>query len=152
MHRVEWRVQSWGWCLWGLLIAAALAGLLGNGPAGRSVAHAADGSLTIQHDRLVRHHAISIVNVDLHPQGTASELQLFVSQSLLDAWELRSIQPLPTSTELDSDGAMLRFARSPGLRTARISLHIEPEALGTVTGMVRLDSGEPVRLRQFVFP
>jgi hypothetical protein len=152
-QRKEWTVQRVGWVVWGIVIVAALAGLLGSGPLSDQVASSADGAVRVHYDRFVHHHHPTILEVHLRPKsGDGKELAIKLSQPFLDRVRIHHIQPDAERRELLADGAVFYFDRDDRAETAKIVLHVEYEKMGATRGRVELLGHDGVDLRSFVYP
>ena len=152
-QRAEWRVQRIGWVVWGLIIVAALAGLMGSGPLSSTEASATDGSTSIRYDRFVHYHHESQLELTIHRDlvgGTA--LNVHVSQALLDRIQIIRIEPQPTSRQLAADGIVYSFSHQDRMESAKIVVHLDFRKFGTTAGQIRVAGHAPVKLRHFVYP
>lgn len=64
-ERKSWAAQRIGWGVMTLAIVAALAGLLGSGPASRTRAETPDGAIAVEYDRFVRANAPTDLDVSV---------------------------------------------------------------------------------------
>jgi hypothetical protein len=151
-HRGDWIVQRIGWTVWGGVLAAGLAGLIGSGPLSSRRTAAPDGSLQIKYDRFVRYHAPSTLELLVVSAGETEDVSLQVGQEFLDSIKLHRIQPEPAESSLGSNGTRLTFKRQDRAQKAIVTIHFEHEALGAVTGKIRVQGHETARFHQFVYP
>jgi hypothetical protein len=152
-QRAEWLVQRIGWFIWGLIVAAALVGLVGPGPLSTTQAPAPDGSLIVEYDRFLHHH--NPTRLAVMPQlgdSGAEPFRVHVSRSLLDQIEVMRIEPEPQGREFDPDGVIYTFPRRPNTDQARILFHVQYKNYGRSKGFLRLAGHEPATLHQFVYP
>jgi len=149
----EWRLQRLAWVVWGVILVAALAGVLGPGPLSRTETTSPDGQVTVAYDRFVHYHHPEKLQVTLSTPDTSDEdLRLQLSQSLIDRVAIRRIEPEPVERQLVSDGAVYVFRREPGAQRTKIIFYLEFDKIGDGAGNLRLTGGDPVELRQFVYP
>ena len=152
-HRREWAVQRVGWVVWGGVILAAMAGLLGSGPLSHRVAESADGAIRVAYDRFVHHHNPTVVEVHLRPKADAgTELAIKVSQEFLNGVRIHGIQPEAGRREVHSDGTVFVFARDDRAESATILLHVEYERFGSVPGRIEFLGHGGVDFSSFVYP
>jgi hypothetical protein len=151
-QRREWRLQRLGWIAWGVVTLAGLAGLLGPGPLSDSEAVTSDGALIVAYDRFLHYHHPSQLKLTLRPRSSGEEVRVQLSQSLLDRIEIHRIEPEPARRELTPDGIVYVFSLADELDAATIVFHVEYESMGSGRGTIRLAGGEPVKLKQFVYP
>ena len=151
-HRWDWRSQRIGWILWGLVLAAAVAGLVGPGLFSATSASSADGAITVAYDRFAHFHHPTTLDVTLRPASSTNELQVTLPQSYLDRVQLVRVQPEPERQVLTTGGAVLIFARNPTADEVKFVLHIEHEYFGKTTARFELSGHEPVHFTQYVYP
>lgn len=149
-QRREWRLQRIGWCLWAGLIAAALLGLIGNGPLSSSNASTNDGSLTIQYDRFLRRHDPSVLTLTIRPSGDG-QAKVRIASKYVQNLQIERIIPEPMQTIADGDYLALVFA-SAAEGSAVISLYYMAEQIGTLDAEIQAESGASVRFWQFAYP
>jgi hypothetical protein len=148
----EWRFQRVGWIVWGVLILAGFAGLLGPGPLSSTEVMAADNSLTVAYDRFLHYHNPTQLVMTVEANGSDSELQIKLSNSLLDRMEISRIEPSPVRSELMNDGVLYTFARGQHGDAGRIIFFVDFERFGRSQGEVGVVGREPVLVKQFVYP
>jgi hypothetical protein len=151
-HRREWRVQRVAWILWGALVLAALAGLVGPGPLSEQTAASSDSRLLVEYDRFVHHHHPVTLQATMRPDEDDDSLRLHLSRALLDDIRIERIEPQPESEELDSRGITYVFRCQPGEPTVKAVFHLEFEAMGNSAGEVQLSGSRPVLVKSFVYP
>lgn len=149
-QRTEWRVQRVGWLVWGALVVAALAGVLG--PGWLSAAHqtSAEGDLSVNYDRFLHYHHPS--RIELHVKSAQGDgpWEIHIDRSLAERFAVRSIEPAPEHATATPDGIVYTFLREGD--EGRITLEVEYERFGSAQGSIRLAEGGAVELRQFVYP
>jgi hypothetical protein len=151
--RIEWRVQRVGWIVWGLIVVAALAGLVGTGPLSSREVSASDGSLVVGYDRFLHYHTPSTIELTLPSMpGDSNPFRVQLSRALLEGVEISRIEPEPEGRTLAADGVVYDFPRGDGIANARILLHLKYERFGRHGGEIALVGHEPVTLSQFVYP
>jgi hypothetical protein len=152
-QRREWRVQRVGWVVWSLILGAGLAGALGPGLWSGAASTAADGSLTVTYDRFVHYHQPTQLVLALQPADESTgELQVAISQSLLDRLQIRSIEPEPDRMDLASDGMVLSYAPASGDPPFRVALDVEFDRMGSSQGSIALVGSAPAAVEQFIYP
>jgi hypothetical protein len=149
----EWRVQRIAWVLWGVLILAGLAGLLGPGPLSKQEAASSDGRLSVSYNRFVHYHHPTTLEVTMRPEDENDDsLRLQLSQPLLDRIQIERIEPEPMSRELAAEGTWYEFRCEPGVANAKVIFHIEYDAMGSGSGQLHLAGSQPVEIKHFVYP
>jgi len=140
-----WGLMRMMWILMAVAIAGGLSGACGRGPAAR--AHASQGGVEVQYERVARYQTPTRLTMTLPPSSQAR--RLFVGDTLLDRIQLESVLPRPERTEAHRDGAILVFPA--GGEPARIVLVAQPASIGVETQRVGLE-GAPISFRQLVVP
>jgi hypothetical protein len=146
LHRI-------GWSGIGLILLAAVAGLMGPGPLSSRTAQASP-SLKIEYDRFTRYHSPATTRVTVALSGGADEVRLVLDRKFLEAIELESITPEPARVELTAGGQIYVFDaphRAGG--DAEIVFHYRPDrTMQTIGGTVGLAGGPSLGFSQFVYP
>jgi hypothetical protein len=83
---------------------------------------------------------------------TNGEIQVYASQSFLDAYEIERITPEPDSASLAAGGVNWTFAASEMTEPGSISLLVRPVTIGVQRGELGLAGGEQLTIRQFIYP
>jgi hypothetical protein len=150
-QRLEWRVQRIGWGALGLFLAAAAAGLFGDGPLSATQAGGPGDPLWIEYDRFVRRGAASRIRVHLAPGAAAAgELRLRIERRYLDSVRIEQVTPQPQRVELGPDGCTYVFAAgAPG--GSSVTFDIEPFSAGRHAGAIALPDGASARVAQFAY-
>ncbi|MGW4589719.1 hypothetical protein ACWEKJ_20545 [Amycolatopsis thermoflava] len=148
VHRWEWRAQKLGWLLMGAVVAAALAGVFGNGPAGNAVGRS--GPLEVSYSRFVRDDADSTLQVVVEPPHSDEEVVLDVPQQFLTDNAIRNIAPTPDRVVAAGDRWHYRFPVR-GQATLLITIEVRPQSVGAHRSTVAL-AGHAVTITQFVYP
>jgi hypothetical protein len=148
-HRREWVMQRIGWAILALLLLAACAGLLGNGPLARRHIAMAVGILSV--DRFVRRDANT--EWKFAPRLAASptdKLEVRISSRFLERFRLAGITPEPRSQTAHADCVVFSFAAL----TPRVQIvfHVEPLRVGISEGKFQIGGSQPIVVKQFVYP
>jgi hypothetical protein len=137
-----------------LILVAALAGLLGHGPASSATAQSRDGSVLVDYHRFEHYQADTAMRIRLSgrlPPG--AEWRLAISRSFLGQAEVTAISPEPLRMEAGAERTVLVFAPEAGnAGTAEVSINYElRKRVGLVDAVIGLDGAEPVTLWIFVY-
>ena len=152
-QRRDWRVERAGWVVMLALVLAASAGLLGHGPLSDSRVQTAEGSLTVEFDRLTRHSAPTTLRVGIGA-GTARDgyARLWFDRAYLSEMQIEAIVPEPESAATADDRFIYTFRVADPGRPAVVSFDLEPRATWLLRGRVGLENGPSLDFGQFIFP
>jgi hypothetical protein len=146
-HRREWAIQRAGWLLMTIAIAAAAAGIFGDGPLSRTTSHAQLHSA--QYERFARYGTRTKLVVNVAQEAFVNHVaSVRISRSFMDAYRIEAITPEPRHTLGAGDDIEFVFEAAS---TASITFRLEPDAVGRHTGDVRIGS-QSMRISQFVYP
>lgn len=150
-QRRDWLAQRIGWTALGLMLLAALAGLMGSGPMSHTVRN--DGRyLTVEYDRFVRHGARTAVTFRVAPQAVSDgRVRLAIDRRFLVANDLQRLVPEPSATRGREDTVEFIYDVAPGA-TLLARWTIEPDELGNLSSAVRLNGEPSVEIAQFTYP
>jgi hypothetical protein len=152
-QRSEWRAQRIGWIIWSLIVVAACLGLLGPGWLSDREAISADGGLTVGYDRFLHYHHPSQLTITCHGVHLDSDaFGISVARSLLDQMQILRIDPEPVHSQVADNSVIYEFRRDPRANAGKVVFHVEYERYGNAEGEIALMGGDPVTLRQFVYP
>jgi hypothetical protein len=152
-QRWDWIVQRVGWAVWLAIIAAAMAGFLGSGPASNAVARSSDDSLQLSFNRYAHHHAVTPIRIEV--LGIApgqGRVEIDLSASFMDAIQLHRVQPEPVRMVSLGDRTRLVFASDAQNAVGTINLFLEYEDIGRVEGAIGLKGRPPVVVKTLVYP
>jgi hypothetical protein len=147
-QRWEWTLQRVGWALLLLVIAAGLAGVLGDGPIAHGHEHTADGALDVRFEKLLRKRAPAAISILVRASSDAP--RLWVSRETAKKLDIKRIEPEPSSVSGDLERLVYEFQGAG--RELLVTLHIEALEAGPVRGSVGIVGGPSVGMNQFVFP
>jgi hypothetical protein len=153
LQQTEWRTQRVGWFVWFAIIVAACLGLLGPGPLSAARNTDAEGGVTVAYDRFLHYHHPTEFRIMLGNSLPANrELELTLSQDLLNRIQIRRIEPEPLHSSLASDGIVYAFNRSDSADSGEIVFHVDFKRMGQSHGSIKINGREPIVLNQFVYP
>jgi anti-sigma factor RsiW len=151
-QRWEWLVERIGWLVIALLLAAAMAGLLGPGPLSDRTAASDDGALTVEYDAFHRYQAPASLRIHVAPRDTESDVKVAVSRSMTDATQLDEIVPKPVLSKLDGAQLILTFRAEDFHQSDTVLYRYQYEKFGSFTHRIGLAGQEPVEIEQWIFP
>jgi hypothetical protein len=133
-------------------LAAALAGLLGQGPLSRRSARSADGRINVEHQRYVRYQAPVDLRIYIAPDATSNGLvELRISRNFVEKAEIRRIDPEPESIAAGPK-YFTHIIRVETNAATQVKVRFEPGHMGSLAYEVGVDHGRPIQLRHFAFP
>jgi hypothetical protein len=155
-QRRAWMVQRVGWVVMALLIAAALAGVLGSGPLSRQTARA-PGALEVEYQRFGRYQDAETLTVRLEPAVTAVPLvRLSVNREFLDHSAIERVVPAPERVEAAERRVVYSFRVAGPGQPFPVTFNARPQRIGPVAVTLRVESeaahGREARFRQFAYP
>lgn len=150
--RREWRWQHFGWMGMLLLILAAMLGVFGRGWVSETQARTPDDHLAIRYERVARHGAEEILEVDLAPAAVQEGVvRVWLDRRFVQARTIESIAPEPERSTAAGDRIIYEFAADPTQPT-RIAFHMNPDDIGRQSGHIGLVGGDSLRVAQIVLP
>lgn len=146
-HARAWKIKRFGWGAMALVVVAALAGLLGEGPLSKARAHSS-GGLQVEYHRILRYKTPSRLTIDF--AGGGNDLELSWDVSFLEKIGIEHVEPEPKEYRIDGDVHTWIFARSeiPG----RIYVTYHPEVFGAAVARLRVKGLGQLELKQFFLP
>jgi hypothetical protein len=151
--RRSWRVQRAGWLAMAVVLALALAGLLGSGPLSRREV-GVPGLLQVEYERFARYEAPQTLTVRVDPAAThTGEIRLWVDRRYLEHARIETITPEPSRVESAADRLVYVFAMNRPGEPATIAFGLQAERIGRISGRVGLEDAEAAApFRQLVYP
>lgn len=150
-ERIEWRVQRIGWLGLALFCAAALAGLLGPGPASRQTAGQVGSPLHLEFDRFLRQRAPFALKIFCNPDDSADQFILSLDRSWVERAEITKIQPEPATVSAAGNQYLYQF-NSSGADEQLVTIHFEPDTFGEISTSLSLNAKDTLHFKQFVWP
>ncbi|HWH28620.1 MAG TPA: hypothetical protein VNU26_06590 [Mycobacteriales bacterium] len=150
-QRREWTAQRIGWATMGLVVVAALAGLLGPGPLSGRTATSVDGLVEVRYQRFGHLEADDLMTVVLAPAAVTGEsADVELAEDWLRSVDISGITPEPMEQVATDYGVRLTVATEPG---APVDLQITFRAsqIGPIDAGVRFE-GRALSFGQFIYP
>jgi hypothetical protein len=152
-QRHQRRFERLGWLAMGLLLLAALLGLLGDGWLSSATAGGANDPIRVRFERLDRASKPTLLSIMLAPEAAASgDVAIWVSRDWVEGVTIDRIDPEPASVAAAPDRLVYAFAVQAGAGPIEITLRFTHEGWGRVEGEVGLVGGPSQTFRQFVLP
>lgn len=152
-QRREWAVQRAGWIALALLIVAALAGLLGDGPLSRTQAASPDGALRLHFDRFARAGATTELRLRFQPARNGDgKYRIWLKGEYQEASRIREVSPTPDHVEDDRGRVVYVFRAFEPERSTEVAFYVQPRNPGLQPGRIGVVGGASVAFRQFIYP
>jgi hypothetical protein len=140
-------IQRVAWSVLALVPVAAVAGLFGGGLFSETTAGGRAAGVTVSYDRFARITADT--EIELRVARADGPTAVTISRALLDRYEVGEIRPEPVRVVTRPDRVEYVFAASG---SGTVLFAVQPDDVGSSSGMVTVAGGTPVRVNQFVFP
>lgn len=150
-QRREWTAQRIGWVAMGLVVVAALLGLLGPGPLSWTTATSADSLVEVRYQRFGHLEADDTITVVLAPTAvTGDSVDVELAQDWVRSVDISGITPEPMEQVATDYGVRLTLATEPG---AEVDLQIAFRAsqIGPIDAGVRFED-RTLSFGQFIYP
>ena len=152
-QRHQMRFERIGWAAMALLLAAALLGLLGNGPLSTATAGDDGDPIRVRYGRLDRNSNPTSFTIFLAPEAAPEgQARIWLGREWASGLLVESVVPEPESVEVAPDRIVYTFAVQPGSGTVKIVFNLEYDGWGWLTGEIGLDGGASQTFRQLVYP
>ena len=145
-----------------LVVAAALAGLLGQGPFSHHTARTPDRLLSVDYEPVT--HFGTGTQVTLHLSSAAASggtsgaspatvpVRVSVNTDIVEPMGLQDVVPQPSRSRTEHAAVDWTFDLPAGERDALVRLMVKPAATGPIHLWARLEGGEAVTWTQVVLP
>lgn len=146
-------LQRIAWAVMAALVLLALAGAFGGGWLAQAQVAAADGSLTLDYDRVLRADAPTQLRLTLSRSASAGEIaELTLPSGYLEQIQVDAIVPPPLRARSGPDGITYAFGIASDGAPVAVVLSVTPRRAGLVHPSVALAGGPPVAFRQLILP
>ena len=152
-QRWEWTFARIGWLAMGMVLVAAVLGLLGPGLFSARSATAPDGSLTVKYHMTERYEAPA--RLRLYPRSEAASrgiAHIAFSNAFTRNTRVEAIDPVPESVELRDNRTLYTFRVQDVGPDDCITYRYQNNQFGPISFEVGLEDQQPVTVRQFVVP
>lgn len=148
-----WRVQRIGWTIIALLVLGGLLGVFGRGPFSHTLVSDPSIPVSLEYERFGRYQ--NRLTLSLHLNAGASEdgkVRLWFSQDFLRQVQIQNITPKPDGAELSPSGTTYIFALALPTDGGDVIVHLEPQAIGLLSGKVGLTESRSITFTQWIYP
>ena len=152
-ERRSWKAERVGWAVGLLTLIAALLGLLGPGPLGKTTAASPDKSISLEYYRMERDQApvewCLQIDGKLVKEG---ELRLWVDRRFVEGIGTRQIDPEPVSVEIEEERFVYAFKAVKAPPVIKVFFRFEPNKIGKTPARLGVVDGPAVAFSQFYLP
>lgn len=150
-QRHEWRIELFGWAITASVLAAALGGILGAGPASR--AEAENGALRVEYRRFIHYQGPERLTVHIGPAVAAGgRVRLWLDQRFVESMELQRVDPMPAAVEVQGNRHIWVFLVPREGEPLVATFRLMPDFIGHRQVDLGIDQGPELSLWQFAFP
>jgi hypothetical protein len=148
-QNATWTVERVAWMLLALVPLAALAGVFSHGPLSEKTAQAPNSALSLEYEHFQRVTVQSRFVIRI-PSTDTDEVQLRLSPSFQQTYDVQSMQPQPVRSSAGAGGLNLYFRAEEGGLAAVI--WATPRQFGTVNLRAETDGGGAIEIPVFIYP
>lgn len=146
-------MQRLGWALLGLIVVAAVAGLLGPGPLSSTTRSAPSWQVEIEYARFAHNRADMTLEFHLKSDPERPEpAQVWISAEYLAGVTVQQIVPEPQDWTAGGDGVVLTFPVRDRGASVHVQMEIRPSQMGLLHGAIGVPGRQPVKFWQLVYP
>lgn len=152
-QQLRWKIQRLGWAVVALILLCALLGLLGGkGPLNSRTVGDSGNPIQAQYQPFGRLDAQTPLRVAIRPRQADSPVQVWLSQSYLEAVDIERVTPEPSEQKVDEDRVTYSFRQVSRQQPATITFFVKPSRWGSLSGEVGAPGAAPLSLMQFSYP
>jgi hypothetical protein len=150
-QRKWWRFERGIWVFFLLLLVADVLGLFGRGWLAKAQAGDANGTLTLDYERVERASTPSIMTLHFDDAAIRNgKIEVFVSEDIIKALGAQRISPQPELSTVGKGGITYIFAATETPATAEITL--SPSFPGSHRFRMQVTGGQPINGHVVVVP
>jgi hypothetical protein len=148
----EWRFERTGWAALGIVLAAGLVGVFGDGAVAAASDRSADGAVLLRYERIIRQDAPSALELRLAAAPVADSVVIVsLTEEYVAAVELERVVPEPLLVRTASGRVEYHLLRHDPSRPMRIGFSLRASGMG-VRHAVLAVGGRALGFRQLVLP
>ena len=136
-----------------LVVAAALLGLLGQGPFSHHSVSSAASRLTIDYEPIARFGNTTQLTLHAKPRSCDQGMTIWLNSRMIEPMGLQDVEPRPFSSTPLADGMLLHYPLRPDdCRGAVVRVFAKPSGLGIIPLRARLDDGAALSWHALIVP
>jgi hypothetical protein len=152
-ERKEWHRQRIALVFLSLVLAAALAGLIGSGPLSHAIAGEPGGVLWVEYERFARLSALQELRVHVRPGPSDDGLVvLWLRRDFVERHQVPRVTPPPVAVDARTDRFEYTFRAPDSHATIAVTFDLEAADWGVATAEIGIAGGPTVSFRQLVYP
>lgn len=149
--RAAWRFERAGWIGLGVVLAAAVAGLLGPGPLSEAATGSPGSVVRVEYQRFAHFETEAVLGIEVRPPARDGEFGVWLSSDYLRQVEIRGMTPPPVSARIGPDRVVYRY-EAGGDGPLAVRFEILYRKIGRLRGSAGLDGGPAVEFAHWVYP
>jgi hypothetical protein len=151
--RTSWKWERAGWLLLAGFLVAGLLGLLGPGLLfSATTAGGAEDPLRVEYERFGHFESDDELTILLKPRPREGAVSFWFEDDYLDRVEVRDVHPTPAEVRLADGRKVYSFPVVPGATRVQVRFDINYRKVGKLSGHLGTSAGQPVEIRQFIYP
>ena len=135
-----------------LVTAAALLGLLGQGPFSHRTVGAPGDALSVDFEPVARHSTPTQVTVHMHPPADAATVDLLLDSHFIEPMGMLRTSPRAIHEATDGGGLRLTFAVPAGAKDQMVRIVTQPNQIGEIALSAAIAGGPAIHWSQFILP
>lgn len=151
LHKRGWVIKRIAWAVFALIIATALGGLLGPGPASKAIAGEQNSPLWVEYNRFNRYQAPTELKIHFKAPGK-EEVHIWMDRQLADNFQVQQFDPQPFKMYTTPDRVYLLILQEKESSGGKVVLDIEPTKFWRNKGRIGLRDGPTVEVNQLYYP
>ena len=152
-ERANWKFERWGWLAMGLILLAAVLGLLGPGPLSKATAGQKDSNLWVEYHRFEHYEAPTELKIHVGARGLSTAMPaLTVNRHFLEKVTIEDIEPRPEQVKAGGDEFVYIFAFAATNEPTTITLKLRSNGFGKIPAHLKFSDSADVRFSQFFYP
>lgn len=147
-----WQLQRAGWVLLALVLVGASVGLFGHGMLADATIQDASGNVRVDYQRFLRYDQLTRVTLSLAGMAnTSGTVRVQFHDRYLQQVTVQNLMPAPAKATRTAQGIEFEFFLDQG-EPAILRFSASVQAMGPVTGLIRIGDRDWVQFTHYVYP
>ena len=152
-QRHHWIAERVGWTVITLVILAALLGLFGSGWLSEASVGTPEGALRLEYSRFGRFLAPTTLRLHLGPDVIhEGRVSLWLTGTISKLLRYSAFSRRRHAVEAGADRLTYVLRVSDAGRPTTVTIHLEPDRVGSLSGQIGVAGHKPLRFDQFIYP